>query len=221
MVGDTTIVDSPRNDFELPESHQHFSRRISSGSPESDKLPSIEATRPWDPEELSQSSHQLLNVYSGIDGNSSDNVPRWVKIYLCSDRVYVAPADESLLNKTYVDWSEPLKQAVDNALLTPEVRQFAAGVGGLKPPNDLVKMVDRIVRQVNENLTRPEVAFDDDDGSLNLDLRLNNGDTAFIEFYSRGTSFVGVYAGTLEEEGKTKLFLSDPTENQLNAILSE
>ena len=218
MVGENTIVGSPRNNFELPESHQYFSMGISSEFPESDRL--LEMLK-WNAEALSLSLLRSLSLYSDIDGNSSDNVPEKVNFYSCSAGVFFAPADESLLNKTDVDWSEPLKQAVDNALLTPEVRQFAAGVGGLKPPNDLVKMVERIVRQVNENLTQPEVAFDDDDGSLNLDLRLNNGDTALIEFYPRGTSFVGVYAGTLEEEGKTKLFLSDPTENQLNAILSE
>ena len=38
MVGENTIVGSPRNNFELPESHQYFSRGISSGFPESDRL---------------------------------------------------------------------------------------------------------------------------------------------------------------------------------------
>ena len=102
-----------------------------------------------------------------------------------------------------------------------EIRLFAAGVNGVKPAEHLVQMAASIGRQAFALLTEPEIDFDDEDGSLNFDLRLNNGHTMFVELQPDGNSYVGVYDESGEGETKTVLFLSDATEEQITELFSE
>ena len=103
----------------------------------------------------------------------------------------------------------------------PEVSLFAKGVNDTKPADSLIQMADRIVRQAIALLTEPEIDFDDDDGSLNFDLRLNNGHTMFVELYPDGNSYVGVYDETGKGDTKTVLFLSDATEEQITELFDD
>lgn len=110
--------------------------------------------------------------------------------------------------------------------LTPhpaeEIRLFAAGVDDIKPDDNLIQMAASIARQAIALLTEPEIDFDDEDGSLNFDLRLNNGHTMFIELHPDGSSFTGVYSERSEDEyTKTILFLTDATEKQIVELFSE
>ncbi len=102
-----------------------------------------------------------------------------------------------------------------------DVRLFAAGVNGIKSAGPIVRMAANIVRQAIDLLTEPEIDFDDEDGSLNFDLRLNNGHTMFIELYPDGNSYAGVYDETSEGDTETILFLSQPTEKQITELFSE
>ena len=115
----------------------------------------------------------------------------------------------------------PLPDTVGLQTPHPEVRRFAVGVNDIKPANSLVRMANRIVLQAIEHLTDPEIAFDDEDGSLNFDLKLNNGHTMFVELYPDNNSYVGVYDETGEGDAKTILFLSDATEKQIIELFSE
>ena len=103
----------------------------------------------------------------------------------------------------------------------PEVSLFAAGVNDTKPADSLIQMAASIARQAIALLIEPEIDFDDEDGSLNFDLRLNNGHTMFVELQPDGNSYVGVYDETGEGDAKTLLFLSDATEKQIIELFSE
>ena len=115
----------------------------------------------------------------------------------------------------------PLPDVVRLQTPHPEVRRFAVGVNDIKPADSLVRMANRIVLQALKHLTDPDIAFDDEDGSLNFDLKLNNGHTMFVELYPDGNSYVGVYDETDEGDAKTILFLSDATEKQIIELFSE
>lgn len=103
----------------------------------------------------------------------------------------------------------------------PEVSLFAKGVNDAKPADSLIQMAAGIARQAVAHLADPEIDFDDEDGSLNFDLKLNNGHTMFVELQPDGNSYVGVYDETGEGETKTVLFLSDATEKQITELFSE
>ena len=103
----------------------------------------------------------------------------------------------------------------------PEVSLFAKGVNDTKPADGLIQMAAGIARQSIALLTEPEIDFDDEDGSLNFDLRLNNGHAMFVELRPDGSSYVGVYDETGEGDTKTVLFLSDATEKQITELISE
>lgn len=105
--------------------------------------------------------------------------------------------------------------------LQTEVLLFAAGVNDTKPADSLVQMAANIARQAIALLTDPEIAFDDEDGSLNFDLGLNNGHTMFIELYPDGTSYMGVYDERGEGDSETILFMSGATEEQITELFSE
>ena len=113
---------------------------------------------------------------------------------------------------------------VETQILHPDkedVRLFAAGVNGIKPAGPLVRMAANIARQAIALLTEPEIDFDDEDGSLNFDLRLNNGHTMFIELYPDGNSYAGVYDETGTGDTETILLLSQPTEKQITELFGE
>ena len=102
-----------------------------------------------------------------------------------------------------------------------EIRLFAAGVNGVKPSDTLSQMVANVARQAIALLTEPEIAFDDEDGSLNFDLRLNNGHTMFIELYPDGRLFLGVYDVRGEGDSETILLLDNPNEKQILELFGE
>ena len=102
-----------------------------------------------------------------------------------------------------------------------DVRLFAAGVNGIKPTDSVVRMAARIVHHAVALLTEPEIDFDDEDGSLNFDLRLNNGHTMFMELYPDGRLFLGVYDTRAQGDSETILLLDNPSEKQIIDLFGE
>ncbi|MCY3544629.1 MAG: hypothetical protein OXH22_11410 [Chloroflexi bacterium] len=103
----------------------------------------------------------------------------------------------------------------------PEVSLFAKGVNDTNPADSLVQMADNIARQAITLLTEPEIDFDDEDGSLNFDLRLNNGHTMFMELYPDGRLFLGVYDTRAQGDSETILLLDNPSEKQIIELFGE
>ena len=101
------------------------------------------------------------------------------------------------------------------------VRLFAAGVNDIKPAGHIVQMAASVTRYAIALLTEPEIDFDDEDGSLNFDLRLNNGHTMFIELYPDGRLFLGVYDERVQGDSETILLLDNPSEKQIIELLGE
>ena len=102
-----------------------------------------------------------------------------------------------------------------------EIRLFAAGINGAKPDDHLVQMAASITRHAVALLSEPEIDFDDEDGSLNFDLRLNNGHTMFIEMYPDGRSFLGVYDERVQGDTETILLMDNPSEQQITELFSQ
>ena len=102
-----------------------------------------------------------------------------------------------------------------------DVRLFASGVNGIKPAGPIVRMAANIARQAIALLTEPEIDFDDEDGSLNFDLRLNNGHTMFIELYPDGRLFLGVYDERVQGDSETILLMDNPSEKQIIELFGE
>ncbi len=154
----------------------------------------------------------LIAENSSIRSNLNSRIQTYFPEYLNIYRKYEH-------NGTLVSFTDAFDTGIHS--VHPEVRRFSEGVNDVKPVISLVRMADRIVRQANKHLTDPEIAFDDEDGSLNFDLKLNNGHTMFVELYPEGNSYVGVYDEAGEGDAKTVLFSSDATEKQIVELISE
>lgn len=72
------------------------------------------------------------------------------------------------------------------------VREFAAGVDGVKPDRSVVDKADRLVAAAMQGTTEPEFAVDVD-GALSFDLRLSNGLLLLAELSSAGNLDASVY----------------------------
>lgn len=78
------------------------------------------------------------------------------------------------------------------------VREFAAGVDGVKPDRSVVDKADRLVAAAMQGTTEPEFAVDVD-GALSFDLRLSNGWLLLAELSSAGNLDASVYDDAVGE----------------------
>ena len=76
--------------------------------------------------------------------------------------------------------------------LHPVVNEFAQGVDGIAPADEVVEMAGSIVRAAIDRTADPEFSVNDD-GALSIDLRLSNGLRLLAELPIDGTLDVGVY----------------------------
>ena len=111
--------------------------------------------------------------------------------------------------------------SIELQTMHPEISLFAAGVNGVKPDDHIIQMAAGIARQSIALLIEPEIDFDDEDGSLNFDLRLNNGHTMFIEIYPDGRLFLGVYDERVQGDSETILLIDNPSEKQIIELFGE
>ena len=72
------------------------------------------------------------------------------------------------------------------------VREFAAGVDGVRPGRSVVDKADRLVQAARQGTIEPEIAVDVD-GALSFDLRLNNGLLLLAELSIAGNLDASVY----------------------------
>ena len=72
------------------------------------------------------------------------------------------------------------------------VREFAAGVDGVRPGRSVVDKADRLVQAALQGTIEPEIAFDVD-GALSFDLRLSNGLLLLAELSIAGNLDASVY----------------------------
>lgn len=73
------------------------------------------------------------------------------------------------------------------------VREFAAGNAGVRPGSNVVAMAGRIVQAAGAHTVEPEIVVDDDDGSLDFDLRLTNGLLVLANLFPDGRIDASVY----------------------------
>lgn len=73
------------------------------------------------------------------------------------------------------------------------VCEFAAGNAGVRPGSDVVAMAGRIVQVAGTHTVEPEIVVDDDDGSLDFDLRLTNGLLMLANLFPDGRIDASVY----------------------------
>ena len=74
----------------------------------------------------------------------------------------------------------------------PVVREFAAGIDGIQPDQDIVAKAARLVKAATERATIPDIAVDID-GALSFDLRLRNGLLLMAELSIDGILDASVY----------------------------
>ena len=67
------------------------------------------------------------------------------------------------------------------------------GVGEVLPQTDVVEMADRIMRAANNFTMGPHITVDDEDGSLDLHLRLGNGLLVMANIFPDGSIDASVY----------------------------
>ncbi len=72
------------------------------------------------------------------------------------------------------------------------VREFAAGVDGVRPGRSVVDKADRLVQAALQGTMEPEFAVDVD-GALSFDLRLSNGLLLLSELSIAGNFDASVY----------------------------
>jgi len=78
------------------------------------------------------------------------------------------------------------------------VREFAAGVDGVRPGRSVVDKADRLVAAALQGTTEPEFAVDVD-GALSFDLRLSNGLLLLAELSIAGNLDASVYDDAVGE----------------------
>ena len=78
------------------------------------------------------------------------------------------------------------------------VREFAAGVDGVRPGRSVVDKADRLVQAALQGTMEPEFAVDVD-GALSFDLRLSNGLLLLAELSIAGNLDASVYDDAVGE----------------------
>ena len=78
------------------------------------------------------------------------------------------------------------------------VREFAAGVDGVRPGRSVVDKADRLVQAALQGTMEPEFAVDVD-GALSFDLRLSNGLLLLAELSIAGNLDASVYDDVVGE----------------------
>lgn len=95
------------------------------------------------------------------------------------------------------------------------VREFAAGVDGVRPDRSVVDKADRLVQAALQGTIDPEFAVDVD-GALSFDLRLSNGLLLLAELSSAGNLDASVYD---DAAGERVQRLPQATEAQFMELL--
>ena len=95
------------------------------------------------------------------------------------------------------------------------VREFAAGVEGVRPGRSVVAMANRLVKAARQRTVAPEIAVDVD-GALSFDLRLSNGLLLLAELSVNGNLDASVYDDAAGERAQR---LPRATEGQFMELL--
>lgn len=95
------------------------------------------------------------------------------------------------------------------------VREFAAGLDGVRPDRSVVAQAERLVKAALQRTAEPEIAVDVD-GALSFDLRLSNGLLLLAELSVAGNLDASVYDDAAGERAQR---LPQATEAQFMELL--
>ena len=73
------------------------------------------------------------------------------------------------------------------------LREFALGLGGIRPNDTVVGMAARIVQAAHDFTTGPYITVDDEGGELDLHLRLADGLLVMANLFPDGAIDASVY----------------------------